>query len=170
MTHWDWLKESHVTYPREQNLPALVSRASMAACPRVFRLRTCGLVIITSFLVWIGFRFRVSPPLRTLSDDEDYRVRESVLVQLEGREGHRQVNGGVGREGGAMFVIFTTWLAREDKRLVHDNVLRTWRQWQPAILPVLFAHEVSVECSLLLCVYVYVCVFVREIKVAKERP
>ncbi|GFO22806.1 hypothetical protein PoB_004931100 [Plakobranchus ocellatus] len=41
-------------------------------------------------------------------------------------------------------VLFTTWIDKPEKQEAHDNILRTWRLWEPLVMPLLFTNDTNI--------------------------
>ncbi|RUS89946.1 hypothetical protein EGW08_002298, partial [Elysia chlorotica] len=41
-------------------------------------------------------------------------------------------------------VLFSTWIDKPEKQEAHENVLRTWRLWEPLVIPLIFTNNSNI--------------------------
>ena len=87
----------------------------------------------------------VKPNNKHFKDNKNEKISRTLPIQrkmpaLPPKRLFQQTNGTLPT---TRLVLTTTWNETEEKMLVHGNVLRTWKLWQPTVIPVLFSNDLA---------------------------
>ncbi|GFR94079.1 hypothetical protein ElyMa_002659400 [Elysia marginata] len=74
---------------------------------------------------------------------------ETPASKVGDAEGHiaetkQQTDKKTGPVARPRLVLFSTWRDKPEKRQAHDNVLRTWRLWEPLVIPLVFTNDTNI--------------------------
>ncbi|KAK3741514.1 hypothetical protein RRG08_018131 [Elysia crispata] len=83
----------------------------------------------------------------TKAQENKGEVSENLRTGIKGKEYKVKTKSKVAKTIGdphIRLVLFSTWIDKPEKREAHDNVLRTWRLWEPLVVPLVFTNDSNI--------------------------